>query len=177
MSLTSTGGALTTGLWIGDSPLTLLKLGKKHSGFDSKKVEHPAQWFGNIAERAESFEGSSYVLSVDNKDLDLVTKSSIMTSCFLLEHKICKRGSILLGEQDKCSSLKQHSLCAEAHWLSAVVGIGTSPQDMSGASQTYLPPGYFFLLALEDFLFSSWGVFTFIYLKELQRHAQLVWPT
>lgn len=60
MSLTSTGGALTTG--IGDSPFILLKLGKKYSGFDSKKVEHSAQWFRNIAGRGESFEGSSYVL-------------------------------------------------------------------------------------------------------------------
>lgn len=41
MSLTSTGGALTTG--IGDSPFILLKLGKKYSGFDSKKVERSAQ--------------------------------------------------------------------------------------------------------------------------------------
>lgn len=112
--------------------------------------------------------------------MDLVRKSLIVTTHLLAEHKICKRGSILIGEQDKFSSLKQHSLLAVfsgIHWLSEVVGTGISPQDISGASETHLPSGYFFFLALEDFLFSSQGVLMFIYLKELQRYAQLVWPT
>lgn len=105
MSLTSQGGTLTTGLWIGDSPLILLKSGKKYSGFDPKRAESSAQWIGHVTGRG-LFVCFSQSLGVNNKELDFVRKSPSVTSHFLAEHTICKTGSILKGDEDTYSSLK-----------------------------------------------------------------------
>lgn len=81
-------------------------------------------------------------------NLDLVRKSLSVTSHLLPEHTICKRGSILKGEQEISSSLKQRYLSAGTHLLSAVVGKDISTQEMAGASETPMSSGYFCFLAL-----------------------------
>jgi len=68
-------------------------------------------------------------------NLDPVRKSLSVTSHLLPKHAICKRGSILNGEQDIRSSLRQCYLRAGTHLLSAVAGKGISTQEMAGASE------------------------------------------
>lgn len=81
-------------------------------------------------------------------NLDLVRKSLSVTSHLLPEHKICKRGSILKGEQDTRSSLKQCYLPAGTHLLSTVVGKKIPIQVMAGASETPISSRYFCFLGL-----------------------------
>lgn len=80
-------------------------------------------------------------------NLDLVRKSLSVTSHLLPEYKICKRGSILKGEQDTHSFLEQHYLRAGTHLLSAVVGKDIPTQETAGASE--MSSGHFNFLALE----------------------------
>lgn len=82
-------------------------------------------------------------------NLDLVRKSLSVTSHLLPEYTICKRGSILKGEQDIRSFLEQHYLRAGTHLLSAVVGKDIPTREMAGASETPMSPGHFYFLALE----------------------------
>lgn len=76
-------------------------------------------------------------------NLELVRKSLSVTSHLLPELTICKRGSILKGEQDIRSPPKRHYLRAGTRLLSAGVGKDISTQGMGISDAPAMSPGHF----------------------------------